>query len=185
MKDPDEAQLTAACLAGDTDAFSVLVDRHRDAVFNLAYRLCGNAATAEDVAQEAFIRAYRKLRQYRTSLPFRNWVLGICANLSRSRYRSWRRKRDLEQAYAEAEAVARDVTPAEMDAETRAELERALTSLPPTLRAPIVLRYMEGMTVEEVAQALGLRKSATKMRLARGREHLETVLRAQGEGVEP
>ncbi len=184
MNEPDENQRIAACLGGDVEAFSELVDRHRDAVYNLAYRLCGNSAAAEDVAQETFIRAYRRLRQYRTAFPFRNWVLGICANMARSQYRRWRRKRQLEQDYAEAEALERepDANPAGLDPARRSALERALATLPVSLRAPIVLRYMEGMSVADVAAALGLRESATKMRLARGRAKLAETLRADRGG---
>ena len=108
MNDQDDTALVAECLAGDVEAFSVLVQRHRDVVYNLAYSLCGDSAAAEDAAQEAFLRAYRKLSQYKPRYLFRNWVLGICAHVCRSGYRSRERKRRLEQAYADDEGLWRE-----------------------------------------------------------------------------
>jgi len=172
-------------LAGDVEAFSVLVQRHRDAVYNLAYSLCGDSAAAEDAAQEAFLRAYRKLSQYKPRYLFRNWVLGICAHVCRSGYRSRERKRRLEQAYADDEGLWREERAQRDDGgnEARAAVADALASLPDTLRVPLVLMYMENMSIQEIAEVLHLRLSAVKMRLARGRKTLEAALVAAREGA--
>ncbi len=185
MNEQDDTALVAACLAGDDEAFSGLVERHRDAAYNLAYNLCGDAATAEDIAQESFIRAYHKLAQYRREYPFRNWVLGICANLSRSWYRSrWRRKH-LEQNYAEDENLVREesIAAAHDRNGMRAAVSHALANLPEKLRSAVVLKYMEDMSVQEIAEVLGIRLSAAKMRLARGRQILEQALDGCGKGT--
>ncbi len=183
MKDVDDTEWVRACLAGDREAFRILVDRHRDAVYNLAYQMSGNATSAEDLAQETFIRAFQKLRQYKPSYSFRNWLLGICANLSRSRYRSRKRKRALEEAYATEAAIRRE---GRHDAEDRAEsargtVGRALMQVPESLRAPLVLHYMEGQSIREIAETLNIRLSAVKMRLARGRERLAERIREDRE----
>lgn len=178
MKDVDDTEWVRACLGGDREAFRILVDRHQDAVYNLAYQMNGNATTAEDLAQETFLRAFQRLRQFKPSHSFRNWLLGICANLSRSRYRSRKRKRALEEAYAADAEILREER---REAETRAESARrtigqALMRVPESLRAPLVLHYMEGQSIREIAETLNIRLSAAKMRLARGREHLKELI---------
>lgn len=185
MNEEDDTALVAACLAGDDEAFSGLVERHRDAVYNLAYNLCGDAATAEDIAQEAFIRAYRKLPQYRQGFSFRNWVLGICANLSRSWYRSRWRRRHLEQNYAEDENILREehITADQNRSGVRDAVSQALANLPEKLRSAVVLKYMEGMSIQEIADVLGISLSAAKMRLARGRQIIEQALYSCGKGA--
>ncbi len=177
MKDPDVTDWVALWIEGNREAFEMLVRLHSDAVYNLAYQMCGNAATAEDIAQETFIRAYQRSRQYKPAYSFRNWVLGICANLCRSRYRSWRRKHKMEQAYAEEQARQRKRMewPDERSNDHLA-LENALRELPATLRAPIVLQSMEGMSLQEIADTLHIGVSAAKMRIARGRQQLRRML---------
>ncbi len=186
MNEPDDIHWVQACLQGDQDAFGHLVERHGDVVYNLAYRMIGNASTAEDLAQETFIRAHSRLFQYKPEFAFRNWVLGICANLARSRYRWWRRHQRMEAEFAHHEALRQEACAAQNDSSpARKTLAQALIELPDRLRAPVVLRYMEGLSVLEVAQVLGLRPSAAKMRLARGRDRLrEALARAGVEGMQ-
>ncbi len=184
ISDHDEdRKLASSALNGDIEAFSRLVRRHQDAVYNLAYRLCGNAATAQDIGQEAFIRAYRKLAQYKLEYSFRNWVLGICANLCRSQYRWWSRKRRTEEDYAIEMAIQNE--PEGQSAAHKSlmyeRLEKALRTLPETLRAPIVLKYMENMSIREISDTLGISLSAAKMRLTRGRKQLSRQL---GESID-
>lgn len=174
MSDYEDKDLAAASIDGDKNAFAELVSRHQDAVYNLAYRLCGNSATAEDLAQETFIRAYRKLHQYKADFRFRNWILGICANLSHSRYRRWSRRKKLEEAYFAEEMIRHSTR--QNPVYNNDDLQVALEALPGKLRTPIVLKYMENMSVQEVAETLNIKLSAAKMRLARGREQLNLTL---------
>lgn len=167
--DRTDAQLAADCLAGDRAAFGALVERHQDAVYHLAYRMTGNGADADDVAQEAFIRAFRRLAQYKPEFAFRNWVMGICANLARNGYRQRARRAAAEQEHAEMatlERTERVVT------ERHVALDRALMALPEATRLPLVLKYMEGCSLEDIAQTLRIGLGAVKMRLLRGREEL-------------
>lgn len=175
-----DVELAAASRDGEREAFAVLVGRHQHAVYNLAYRMTGNAAEADDVAQEAFIRAYRKLVQFRPDGSFRNWVLGIGANLARNRFRQRTRREAAEQGHveiAELESGAGGV-----DSDRREALDRALMALPETTRVPVVLKYMEGLSIEDIARTLRIGLSAAKMRLVRGREELLARLRG---GMEP
>ncbi len=186
MNEPDDSRWVQACLRGDHDAFRHLVGRHGDVVYNLAYRMTGNASAAEDLAQETFIRAHGRLHQYKPEFAFRNWLLGICANLARSRYRWWRRNQRMEAEFARQEDLRQEAAAAQHEGSpAREALGQALTTLPERLRTPLVLRYMEGLSVVEVAQVLDIRLSAAKMRLARGRDRLrEALLSAGVEGLQ-
>jgi RNA polymerase sigma-70 factor (ECF subfamily) len=182
MDQRTDAELAAACLAGEREAFAVLVERHQHAVFNLAYRMTGNAAEADDVAQESFIRAYRKLAQFRTDGSFRNWTMGICANLARNRFRQRTRREAAEQRHAEF--VEFDGPPAP-GTDHHEALDRALMSLPETIRIPVVLKYIEGLSIEDIARTLKIGMSAAKMRLVRGREELLARLRNGADAQAP
>lgn len=168
----NDTDLVALCLNGQREAFSELVVRHQHVVFNLAYRMTSNHQDAADLAQEAFIRAFRKLYSYKPAYSFRNWVMGICANLARNRFRSITRRRALEIRHAE-EAD----TDAHVPDPRHALLEQALQRLPEQTRVPLVLKYMEDLSLEEIARTLRLGLSAVKMRLARGREELLRQIR--------
>ncbi|NLF23458.1 MAG: sigma-70 family RNA polymerase sigma factor [Lentisphaerae bacterium] len=171
----EEAQAIAACRAGTREAFAWLVDRHRDAVYQFAWRMCGNPSDAEDLAQEAFVRAFTRLEQYAPERgTFRNWVLGICANLARGQFRWRQRARAMTRRFAEHEQLRIEAVEAGQasDAGRVEDVSRALDALPVSLRVPVVLKYMEDLSVQEIARSLGIGESAVKMRLARGRERL-------------
>lgn len=166
MQEQDEQIWIQRCLEGTPSAFSYLVARHQDAVVNLARRITGSRADGEDVAQEAFLRAYRKLHQYKPNREFRSWLLGITANLAKNHNRSRSRRQDREQV----EPLLRTETTA---TDPRLEvLSLALDQLSPSDRAMLTLKYMEGYAVSEIAEILGLGQSAVKMRLSRAREQL-------------
>ena len=170
MSDDDD-QLVEQCRAGDDEAFGELVRRNQDSVFNLAWRMTGNWHEAADITQEAFLRAYRKLHTYRTGHAFKNWVMGIGANVAKNMFRSHSRRQRHEEQLAESPAP--EAAPGAADE----ALEAALRRLPETLRAALVLKHMEGMSYEEVARTLGIGVSAAKMRVARGRDELVLLLK--------
>lgn len=177
--EPTDTALVTACLAGDRQAFAGLVERHQDAVYHLAYRMTGQAADAADLAQEAFIKAYRKLHTYNEAYSFRNWVLGICANHTRNFFRHTYRRRRMEEAHAQA-SLDQERVPVSRRYEA---LEEALQALPEKARLPVVLKYMEGLSHEEIARVLQVGISAVKMRILRGRDELARILRAAEEGI--
>lgn len=181
--EPSDTDLVALCLDGHREAFSELVVRHQHAVFNLAYRMTTNHQDAADLAQEAFIRAFQKLYSYKPAYSFRNWVMGICANLARNRFRSETRRRTLETRHV-LETVPDP--PAAPDPR-QALLEQALQRLPEQTRVPLVLKYMEDLSLEDIARTLRLGLSAVKMRLSRGREELLRHVRQlqDEEGITP
>lgn len=159
-----DSTLVERCRAGDADAFEPLVRRHQDAVFNLLMKMTGQREEAEDLTQEAFIRAYRKLDAYDGRFSFKNWVMTIGMNLAKNRFRSFFRRRRVEEpAGAPTENVTSD--------DPRVEaVNEALAQLPEKLRVPLVLKHMEGCSYEEIAAMLGIGISAAKMRVLRARE---------------
>jgi len=164
----DDAALVEMVLGGDREAFARLVRRHQGSVFNVSYRWTKSADEAADVTQDTFIRAFQKLGTYDPAYPFRNWVLAISSNLVKNRFRSEKRRQRAQEIHLE-------LYPAESDAPT-AELEEAVAALPESLRVPLVLKHVEGLSYEEVAGVLGLGLSAAKMRVKRARDMLVALL---------
>lgn len=172
-----DAGLVEQCLEGDQEAYAELVRRHQDAVFNLAMSMTRhNAAEATDITQEAFIRAYRKLRAYKAQYAFRNWVMTIGANLAKNRFRSAARRKELEESYLEKNpGRTYHSDPRHL------AVRDALKGLRESYRTPLTLRHMEGLSYEEIAQVLGIGVSAAKMRVKRGTDELKELLNPRGE----
>lgn len=171
MTDDEEAQLIAAARTGDMRAFGRLVDADQRAVRGFLRRLLRNASDAEDVAQEAFVRAFETLALYDGRSRFRTFVCGIAYRVWRNQHRSWFRARARDQAYADAATVA---TPS--DADLKIALRQAMESLPDAERAAVALCLGEEFTHEEAAAALQLPLGTLKSHIARGRAQLRQVL---------
>jgi RNA polymerase sigma-70 factor, ECF subfamily len=185
-------------LAGDRDAFRVLVERHSPNVFRLAYRMTGNQHDAEEVVQEAFLRAYQKLSQFAARANFGTWVYRIAANYAIDRMR----QRKSEDANREPAPRAND-DGIEVDAmsfvpdsapnperlaqsEQLAEhMRRALQQLTPAERTAFVMRHWGGSGIEEIAEALKSSSSAAKNTIFRSvqklRRALEPFVEARGQ----
>jgi len=170
--EPSDASLVESCLGGQQEAFAQLVRRHQDAVHYLALRWCRDRDDAKDLAQETFVRAYSKLRTYKSEFSFRNWVLSVCTNLAKNRFRSEDRRRRAQEAHAEL--YPRGSEPPDS---RRIALEGALREVPENLRIPLVLKHVEGLSYEEISAVLGIGVSAAKMRVKRGRDDLVRRLR--------
>jgi RNA polymerase sigma-70 factor, ECF subfamily len=177
---PDE-ELVDRALAGDLDAFSALVSRHYGVVRRVAERIVG-ATYADDVAQDAFLRAFHRLGQFRRESTFRSWLLRIAHNAALNaleRERS-RQGEDLEQTLELEAHLSSDRTPAdqlELD-ERRDRLAGKLRLLSPAHRAVLVLRDLEGLSYEEIAVVTETPLGSVKGRLHRARRELIDVLRA-------
>ena len=182
----DEA-LVARSLAGDRDAFGAIVARYQSLVCSIAYSATGSLSRSEDLAQETFIEAWRKLAALREPGSLRAWLCGIARNLVNDALR-----RDGREPARGAEPIeAIDATPASEPApveraisdEEQAILWRAIGRIPVTYREPLVLFYREQQSVEAVAIALGLTEEAAKQRLSRGRRLLQEQVQAFVEGA--
>lgn len=178
-----EEALIAAARRGDRGAFGLLVERYRDRLHRAALGLTRGSADAEDLAQEAFIRAYGGLGRFRGDCAFYTWLFGILLNV----YRSWlRRQRRTARHVVRTEPDAADPAPLpDRRAAASDELERALCvidHLPRPLREVLVLRHVEEMSYEEMARAVGCRVGTVRSRLHRARELLAARWRrARGE----
>ncbi|MEN7973736.1 MAG: RNA polymerase sigma factor [Verrucomicrobiota bacterium] len=172
MDERTDQELVRAGLDGRQYAYEELVRRHQDAVFGLAVSMTRNREDAADMAQEAFIRAYNKLEQYNPAYSFRSWILRICANLTKNMFRSRTRRRNMEEQHM----VQTEIEQSAVDPDFQ-ELEEALVRLPPKLEAPLRLKYMEGLSYDEVAKVLGVGVSAAKMRVLRAKKLLVEYLK--------
>ena len=176
MDEPSDEQLVATCLDGRQDVFAELVRRHQDPVFGLAMIMTHNRADASDMAQEAFIKAYRNLAKYNSGYSFRNWVMAICANQTKNQFRSRARKRRAEEKHlAQQTNAIRKEDPRAVDVE---ELAR---TIPDTLRIPLMLKHVEDLSYEEISAVLHIGVSAAKMRVKRGKDQLTHLLAQQEE----
>ncbi len=177
MDDSDNASdlaLMARVARGEELAFRQLSRRHLPAMLGLARRILGNAADAEDVAQEAMLRVWTHAPRWQPLAAFRTWLTRIVVNLCLDR------KRRAKWVDLEAAGEIVDPAPGVTDAAEQSERERSLTAaiaeLPERQRAAIVLTYTEGMTNAQVAEVLGTSVSAVETLLVRGKQNLRTRL---------
>ena len=176
--DGDRA-LVDRCIGGDLGAFEVLVDRHQDVVARVAARIVG-PTDAEDVTQDAFLRAFHRLRRFRGDATFRAWLLQITHNAAVDHLH--RRRSEPVEDGQEREAPVREVDrmPAErLEQRERARrLEGKLRALSPEHRAVLVLRDIEGFSYDEIARITAAPLGTVKVRLHRARRDLIELLRA-------
>ncbi|MBA0087912.1 MAG: sigma-70 family RNA polymerase sigma factor [Acidobacteria bacterium Pan2503] len=175
-------------LAGDRDAFRVLVERHSHNVFRLAYRMTGNRQDAEEVVQEAFLRAYQKLGQFAARANFGTWVYRIAANhaIDRMRRRKKEEARKIEPAVHEEGTesdpvtLVHDATPTPErlahSVELRKQMEIALAALSHSERTAFVMRHWEGCAIEEIAKVLKSSSGAAKNTVFRAVQKLRLAL---------
>jgi len=176
-------------LAGDRDAYRVLVERHSHNVFRLAYRMTGNRHDAEEVVQEAFLRGYQKLGQFRARSNFGTWVYRIAANYAIDRMRQ-RQKEDARREAPKADDKdgmendplnrVKDEAPTPerltQSIELRKHMEQALAALSEAERTAFVMRHWEGCGIEEIAEVLKSSSNATKNTVFRAVHKLRHAL---------
>ena len=183
QEEEQEEDLVERARAGDGGAYEELVRLHSDIAFRIAYLAVGNAADAEEVAQEAFVKAFRALASFRPGSPFRPWLLRILANEASNRRRSAGRRAHLESR-AVNEALIGDIAPSpETVAEAldeRRELLRAVNGLGEDDRAVILHRFVLELSVEEAAAALGCAEGTVKSRLSRAVGRLRERMTERG-----
>jgi RNA polymerase sigma-70 factor, ECF subfamily len=175
-----DEQLVARILAGRVDAFEAIVERHKDVVFRVAARVVGRD-DAEDVAQDAFLRAFHRLRQFRGEASFRSWLLQITHHTALDHLaRRLRLPAAQDEPPAEVPEPQERRTPAEEleSAERRARLEMKIAAMRPAHRIVLVLRDIEGLSYDEIAAVTDMPIGSVKGRLHRARGELIELLRA-------
>ncbi len=174
--------LIERCLQGDQAAWDTIVRQHWRKVFNIAYTFVGRHDQAEDLTQDVFLKLYRSLHTFDRRANFQTWLISVSRNLCIDHYRSSRRER---------EAINRDLDPADLaaaapgasayarlESRDRVELLReALATLPVALRTAVMLRDLEELTYQEIADRLRVPEGTVKSRINRGRTELARRIR--------
>lgn len=191
MKSSDDLDIVSSCKKGDVSAFEQLVMRHQRALYNVAFRISGNEADAAEIVQEAFISAWKKIREFRGDSKVSTWLVCIAVNQARTRWQQNRQKKAREESLDQSGEngdgapiqVASD-RPSALDLlerdQLRELLERCINALESGFREVLVLRDMREMAYEEVGQALGLRDGTVKSRLFRAREAVRDCITRHG-----
>lgn len=184
----EDARLAEKARRGDVGAYERLVHEHQTVAFRAAYTITGDPTEAEDAAQEAFIKAYRALHNFRPGAPFRPWLLAIVANEARNRRRSVGRQTGLALRAAQT-ATTTSPSPetapevSAIAAERRAELINGLNGLGESDRMVISCRYFLELSEEETATTLGCARGTVKSRLSRAMARLrESMTREEDVG---
>lgn len=180
--------LAKQCIAGDELACTQMVADHQRMVYGLALHLLGDAQEAMDLSQEVFLRVFRTLPQFRGQSSLRTWIYRIVVNQASNRQRWWRRRHRSQQvALDEHVAHHGDLIELRLFAspervlqqhETKDRVQTAMAALPFDQRAVLVLREIDGLSYEEIGDALGVAVGTVKSRLARARGSLRTALQA-------
>ncbi len=182
----DEGRLVAEAKAGNYAAFEELVNRYEKKIYRLGLNITGNPEDAEEVLQEAFLKAFEHLPEFREDSRFYTWIVRIAVNEGLMKLRKRRSDRSVpieDSVDDEGDVMPRefaDWRPNPEEQLARSELEMILSqaahSLPPTFRTVFFLRDVEGLSTQETAEMLGLTVSAVKARLFRARMHLRDEL---------
>jgi RNA polymerase sigma-70 factor, ECF subfamily len=182
----DEAQMIASILAGDRELYHQLIQPYELSVYRMAMSFVKNETEAEDVAQEAFLKAFRDLANFRGESKFSTWLISITLNEARRRLRrqSTVRMESLDEPQEEGAKVSpallrdwREIPSESLERrEVRALLQKAIEQLSPIYREVLVLRDIEELSVEETAGALAISISSVKVRLHRARIMLQKDL---------
>jgi len=164
-------------LQGDQEAFTRLVSRYQRQIFNLGYRMLGSAEDAEDITQEAFLRAYAALPSFQAGRKFSSWILSIASNLCidilRRRRFAWL---SLEDVSFRAASSLEEPPGAALRRERADQVQQLLGRLPEKYRLVVILRYWYDFSYDEIAEATGLSLNTVKTRLHRARGMLARAM---------
>jgi RNA polymerase sigma-70 factor (ECF subfamily) len=176
-RDTDATRLLARLRAGDARAFEELVRTHQHRVFGTALRMLGSRAEAEEIAQETFLRAHAALASFRGDAKLSTWLYAIASRLCLNRLASGERRIAAHGDSVLAHLAGGADPGLEVErSELEAALHRAIAELPEDRRIVVVLRDLEGLSYEEIAEALGLELGTVRSRLHRARMDLKDKL---------
>jgi RNA polymerase sigma-70 factor (ECF subfamily) len=174
--------LIEQCLSGNQAAWETIVRQHWRKVFNVAYKFVGKHDEAEDLTQDIFLKIFRALATFDRRANFQTWIISISRNLCIDHYRSVRKERqtiarDIDATDLQPASAERGPHAAAEHQDLRAMLRQALETLPSTLRTAVVLRDLQELSYQEIADRLGLPEGTVKSRINRGRIELAHQLR--------
>lgn len=186
----EDAEIIRRCRQGQMGLMDILVDRYKIELFSLCMRLARTKPDADDLFQDTWVRAMKRLDSYSLEYGFKTWIFAICTNRYRDLYRRRRRwMRRLRGNWgmdSEEETLARIEAPAAGPEETvlqdeqRAAVKQALAALDDAFRLPVVLHYFHGCSTAEIGAILEIPAGTVKSRLFKGRELLKTLLEDRG-----
>ena len=174
--------LIQRCLRGDQTAWELIVKQHWRKVFNVAYKFVGKHDEAEDLTQDIFLKIFKALHTFDRRANFQTWIISISRNLCIDHYRSVRKERQTiarEVDTTDLQPASRERTPYALaeHRDLRAQLKQALETLPSTLRTAVVLRDLQELSYQEIADQLQLPEGTVKSRINRGRLELARQLK--------
>ena len=181
MTASQEAEIVRRVLEGDADAFGAIVDEYQKNVYNLALRMTGNPEDAQDMSQEAFIKAFNSLASFRGDSKLSVWLYRIVSNVCLDFLHSRKRRQTVSLNMDDGEGGSSELEIPDLSAMPEEELNRRLTreavrkgllSLPEDQREILLLREIEGLSYDEIAQALELEAGTVKSRIFRARKRL-------------
>jgi RNA polymerase sigma-70 factor, ECF subfamily len=184
----DDFEFVLACQKGDAEAFAVLVERHQKKMLNIAFRMTGDYDEACDIAQEAFVSAYKSIRKFKGDAKFSTWLYRIVVNYSKNRLKQLRGKNRREGVFIDdpgetgakevLESLINDCNPGtQMEKREReTQVQKCVTSLDDEHREVLVLRDIQGFSYEEIGEILKIPDGTVKSRLSRARNALKDCL---------
>ncbi|MEK6699473.1 MAG: sigma-70 family RNA polymerase sigma factor [Nitrospirota bacterium] len=186
----DDAALVASCTKGDTDAFETLVQKYQKRMFNIAFRMTGSYEDAGEVVQDAFVSAYRGLKNFQGRSKFSTWLTAITVNHSKNRLQQMKARQAREPlslddpVRTEDGSIAVDPPskgPSVLDRlearDERKKVQECISALEPEFREVIILRDMQDFSYEEIGSLLKVREGTVKSRLFRAREAVKDCLK--------
>ena len=179
MEPLSDTELIAKCIAGEVEVYQVLVDRYSSRIVNVAYMMIGDRHEAEDVAQDAFVRAYKALPKFQHKAKFSSWLyqiaLNLCKDFLKSKARSIK-KMDDEKLQALEKRMEGSVSQVLLEAELSEGIREVIYGLPELYREVFVLRHLQGVDYDDVAEITNVPADTVRVRAYRARELLRSSL---------
>jgi len=169
-----EAEIVARILKGDRQSYALLVEEYKTPIYNLAYRMTGNAEDANDLTQETFVRAYKYLWRYDQRKKFFAWIYTLAFNLIKNHFKK-NKKEKFSDKLSTSSLVDNHPSPEEKLIEEQ-EIGSYLLRLEDELRALLIMKYQQELSFEEIAGITGKSLSAVKMRIYRGLDKLKELM---------
>jgi RNA polymerase sigma-70 factor (ECF subfamily) len=173
LKEPTDSRTIAACQQGDREALRVLFEKYKDRVYSIAlYSLSGDEMAAGDATQQVFLKLMTRIGQFRGDAEFATWLYRLVVNTCHDEHRKQRRFVALADSFLQTSAGGESPRASYARKELAGRVQKAVAELKPKLRWPILLKYVEGLSYEEIAQVLNCSKGTVASRLNRAHKAL-------------